>query len=88
MPRFLKTDSRCAATTRSVGGVLKTQGVTGLVIFSVPAWAINGIFDSLAIGRTCRLSPELDGPMMTTTLSDSMRRRACWAALAVLPSVS
>jgi hypothetical protein len=88
MPTFFMWARMPEIEIRSVGGVLNTQGVTGLVIASAPPCMSVGTLSSLARSFTASDSPELEGPNTTCTSSEVARRRNCWAALPVLPSVS
>ncbi|MNC86886.1 hypothetical protein D3C83_25730 [compost metagenome] len=73
---------------RSVCGVLNTHFLTGSVITTAPAREMNGMPAASTSGTTAIVSPVVEPPTITSTLSCSIRRLTKVRAFSASPAES
>ena len=73
---------------RSVCGVLNTHFFTGSMITTAPASEMNGMPAASTSGTTAIVSPVVEPPTITSTLSCSIRRLAKVRAFSASPAES
>ena len=73
---------------RSVCGVLNTHFFTGSTIATLPASEMNGMPAASASGTAAMVSPVLEPPTMTSTLSCSISRLTNVRAFSASPAES
>jgi len=68
-PLALASARTLATARRSDWGVLNTQGVTGLTIFSAADMETRGTLASVILAMRARVLPDTDGPATAATWS-------------------
>ncbi len=87
-PRAFMSTKILSQAMRSVCGVLKTHFFTGSTITTAPASEMNGTPACSTSGTAAIVSPVVEPPTMTSTLSCSISRLAKVRAFSASPASS